>query len=319
MLRAALGGPFAESERLFLQECANHSGDYDVALWLGLSWDPVTLRLPAVCRCPVVQHPTDSITLSEINRLPGPARRLRIKLARSLETRVLRSGYASSIYNSPQDADLARSLIAETEQARIVTMPIGVDSGVFHPATSKPDRQPVRVIFSGVMNYRPNVDAALFLVREVLPLVSANIEIRLIGRNPTAALLQLPKEHAGVVVTGYVPDIAAELREADIFVAPMVSGGGISNKVLEAMASGLPVVATPLVAKSFPDKPPAMPVAATGREIASAIDMLANDRDLRLRLSAAAAEYIRAGQWSWQSRADCLIKVLRGAQTAHAR
>ena len=119
--------------------------------------DPVTLRLPAVCRCPVVQHPTDSITLSEINRLPGPARRLRIKLARSLETRVLRSGYASSIYNSPQDADLARSLIAETEQARIVTMPIGVDSGVFHPATSKPDRQPVRVIFSGVMNYRPNV------------------------------------------------------------------------------------------------------------------------------------------------------------------
>jgi glycosyltransferase involved in cell wall biosynthesis len=105
--------------------------------------------------------------------------------------------------------------------------------------------------------------------------------------------------------------MAAELREGDIFVAPMVSGGGISNKVLEAMASGLPVVTTPLVAENFPDKPKAMWVATTNKDIASSIDMLANDRELRTRMAFDAAEYIRSGNWSWQTRADKLVKLLR--------
>jgi glycosyltransferase involved in cell wall biosynthesis len=311
MLRAALGGPVTMSERAFLSACADQSRHFDVAVWLGLSWDPVSLKLPRACACPVVHHPTDSITLAEINRLPGIAKPLRIGAAQNLEARVLKSGYARSVYNSPQDAKYARSLVPESEQYRIVTLPIGVDTGAFSPGPEKGIRDRVRVIFSGVMNYRPNVDAALSLVNEVLPNVKADIEIRLVGRNPTDALLQLQSRDARVVVTGAVPDIADELRESDIFVAPMVSGGGISNKVLEAMACGLPVVVTPLVADNFPERPGAMWVAKTSKDIASSIDTLANNRELRTRLAIEAAEYMRTGGWSWKLRADRLIKVLR--------
>jgi len=311
MLRAALGGPLTEDESGFLHATAHHSGDCDVAVWLGLSWDPVSLKLPGVCRCPVIQHPTDSITLAESTRLPSLARPLRIRVAKNLETRVLKAGYAKSIYNSPEDAKFARSLVPEPDRERIVALPIGVDTTIFHPPSSRAVGDSVRVVFSGVMNYRPNVDAALALVRDVLPKITSNVEVRLIGRNPAPELLQLALNNPRVAVTGAVSDIAAELRAGDIFVAPMVSGGGISNKVLEAMASGLPVITTPLVADNFPDRPDSMWVANKSEDIAAAVDTLAGNADLRFRRASEAAEYIRAGNWSWQSRADRLIELLR--------
>jgi glycosyltransferase involved in cell wall biosynthesis len=112
------------------------------------------------------------------------------------------------------------------------------------------------------------------------------------------------------VVTGEVPDMAAELREGDIFVASMVSGGGISNKVLEAMSCGLPVVTTPLVANNFINRPEAIWVTPTSRETASAIDTLAGDRELRLRMGRQASEFICSGGWSWHARTDRLIQIL---------
>jgi glycosyltransferase involved in cell wall biosynthesis len=259
----------------------------------------------------VIQHPTDSIALAEITRLPCVARPLRIRVARNLEKRVLKAGYTKSIYNSPQDAKFARTLVPESDRERIVALPIGVDTTIFHPAPEKLTNGCVRVIFSGSMNYRPNIDAALALVRDVLPKITSNVEIRLVGRNPAAELLQLAVNNPRVAVTGAVSDIAAELRAGDIFVAPMVSGGGISNKVLEAMASGLPVITTPLVADNFPDRPASMWVASKSEDIAAAIDTLAGNADLRSRRAREAAEYIRTGSWSWQSRADRLIELLR--------
>lgn len=311
MARAALGGPMMAAERAFLGECQSISRHCDVIMWLGLAWDPVSLKLPTVCHCPVIQHPTDSITLAELNRLPGGIRRLRVELARSLETRLLNSGYSKSIYNSPKDAAFARTLVPKTDPGRIVALPIGVDTQRFEPPTKKTSRKPIRVMFSGVMNYRPNVDAALYLVNRILPRITTEVEVRLVGRNPTEELVALQRSNPSVSVTGSVPDIAAELREADIFVAPMISGGGISNKVLEAMACGLPVITTSLVADNFPDRPQAMHVGTTAAEIASKIDLLARDADLRLRLSSEAAAYIRTGKWSWDLRTDRLIEILK--------
>ena len=311
MLRAALGGPLAAAESAFLAACAEESKRCDIVVWLGLSWDPVSLRLPSACSCPVVNHPTDSITLAEINRLPGAAQSLRIFVARRLETRVLNAGYTKAIYNSPQDARYAASLLPPSRRSQIVTLPIGIDTDMFHPEPCRSGTRQIRVVFSGVMNYRPNVDAALSLIRGVRPHIVENVEIRIIGRNPAPELVSLSKETPGVTVTGAVPNIADELRNSDIFVAPMVSGGGISNKVLEAMACGLPVVTTPLVADNFPDRPGAMIVATTEKEIAAAIDTLVQDGDLRSRLSVEASEYMRTGTWCWQARADRLLGLLK--------
>jgi len=311
MLRAALGGPLTEAENAFLSACAEESKECDVAIWLGLSWDPVSLSLPRVCACPVIHHATDSISLAEINRLPGSEKWLRIKVARSLERRVLNAGYVKVVYNSPQDSKQAVSLLSGAEDNRVATLPIGVDPDVFYPERVRIDRRPLRVILSGVMNYRPNVDAALALVRDILPHIRADVEIAIVGRDPTPDLMELSVTNANVVVTGAVLSLADELRRSDIFAAPMVSGGGISNKVLEALSCGLPVVVTPLVADNFPDKPEAMRVAKGASDFASAIDDLAADAGLRSRLSLGAAEYIRAGTWSWQSRSDRLFDVLQ--------
>jgi len=310
MLRAALGGPLIRAEKEFLRVCSDESVTADVAVWFGLSWDPVSLRLPAACHCPVVHHPTDSITRAEVNRVPTLFKGLRIRIARNLERRLLRAGYVRSVYNSPLDAEAGRALAPTDARESIVALPCGIDDGLFAPPAVKVQYSRTRIAFSGVMNYRPNVDAALFLVKKVLPCIKADVEVRIVGRNPLPEVEKLQESDPRVIVTGAVANVADELRLSDIYVAPMVSGVGILNKVLEAMACGLPVVLTPLVAGNFPRRSKSMLVAQSAPEIALAIDMLAADRDLRLRLAADSVNYVNSPDWSWNARAANLRSLL---------
>ena len=303
MLRAAFGGRLIRAEKEFLSACLNESSSCDVAVWFGLSWDPVSLRLPAACHCPVVHHPTDSITRAEANRLQNWSKKLRFIIARSLETRVLRAGYVRSVYNSPLDAQTSRSLAPAEASNQIVAMPCGIDDRLFMPPLARIQSPKTTIAFSGVMDYRPNVDAALFLVNEVLPFITADVEIRIIGRSPAPEVEKLRGLDPRVVVTGAVASVADELQRSDIYVAPMISGVGILNKVLEAMACGLPVVLTPLVAANFPAPSKSMLVAASALEIARALDRLAEDRNLRLELAAESVRYVKGPDWSWNVRA----------------
>jgi glycosyltransferase involved in cell wall biosynthesis len=130
--------------------------------------------------------------------------------------------------------------------ATISVIPNGVDADHFRP-NGRRAAEP-RLVFTGVMSYAPNVAAAEFLSREVFPRVRAAVPdatLALVGRSPSprvAALAEIP----GVDVTGEVPDIRPWLTSSRVYVCPMVSGTGIKNKLLEAMAGGLPCVATPL-------------------------------------------------------------------------
>jgi polysaccharide biosynthesis protein PslH len=129
----------------------------------------------------------------------------------------------------------------------ITAIPNGVDTDLYRP---DPQTEPVvdQVVFTGTMDYAPNVTAAHSLAREVLPRVRRQhprATLVLAGRQPAPgvrALASLP----GVTVTGEVPDIRPWLVGSQVFAAPMTSGTGIKNKVLEAMACGLPCVASPL-------------------------------------------------------------------------
>lgn len=120
----------------------------------------------------------------------------------------------------------------------------GVDLDYFYPA--EPARNLI-CVFVGAMDYRPNVDGAVWFVREVWPQVRARhpaAEFRIVGRKPDPRVMGLAAA-PGVVVTGSVPDVRPHLAAAAVVVAPLRLARGVQNKVLEAMAMARPVVATP--------------------------------------------------------------------------
>lgn len=118
----------------------------------------------------------------------------------------------------------------------------GVDLEYFRPV-GKPKR-PASIVFTGVMDYLPNVDAVSWFCDQVFPVVleqvpAANFVI--CGSRPSPAVRRLARQR-GVTVTGRVPDTRPHLEEADVFVAPLRMARGVQNKVLEALAMGLPCV-----------------------------------------------------------------------------
>jgi sugar transferase (PEP-CTERM/EpsH1 system associated) len=151
---------------------------------------------------------------------------------------------ACVLVTTEREATLAREI---SPSARVHVLPIGVDAEYFAPAESRPDGVAPTLIFTGDMRYFPNREAVIFFARQVLPLVRRSIpdaRFVIVGRNPGRHVEALDADR-GVVVTGFVPDVRPWLAQASIAVAPLQIAAGVQNKILEAMSSGLPVVATP--------------------------------------------------------------------------
>jgi polysaccharide biosynthesis protein PslH len=111
-----------------------------------------------------------------------------------------------------------------------------------------PNHKPYNIAFVGNMGYYPNVQAAKFLVKNILPLVKQempHVKILIAGARPTAEVLALANEN--VTIKSWMPDIREAYAQAEIFVAPIFHGSGQQNKILEAMAMGVPCVTTSLV------------------------------------------------------------------------
>ena len=108
------------------------------------------------------------------------------------------------------------------------------------------NQQPV-IVFTGAMDYYANIDGVVWFTKEVLPLIKKeipNVQFYIVGSNPTKKVIELSGNN-GVTVTGYVRDTREYLRRATVAVVPLRIARGIQNKILEAMAMGLSVVATP--------------------------------------------------------------------------
>lgn len=145
------------------------------------------------------------------------------------------------------------------ENTRIV--PNGVSEGFFQKR-EKPilidlrnEHYPI-LIFTGNMNYRPNIDAAIYLVKQILPRLNEKYPKTLVyiaGIDPSQEVKFLTSDQ--VVVTGFVPDLRIYLSKAHIFVSPLFLGSGLQNKLLEGMAMGLPVITTTLTWKSLGGEP----------------------------------------------------------------
>lgn len=157
-----------------------------------------------------------------------------------------------SFFVTPQETDLFLRLAPEA-QGRVQAVGNGVDADFFcpQPATPRPFATgETAVVFTGAMDYWPNVDAVSWFVAEMLPALRqrhAGLRFYIVGRSPTPAVQALAGE--GVVVTGTVPDVRPYLQHASAVVAPLRVARGIQNKILEAMAMGRPVVTVPTCAE----------------------------------------------------------------------
>jgi polysaccharide biosynthesis protein PslH len=154
--------------------------------------------------------------------------------------------------------DEARLLSAAVPQcaSRVVAIQNGVDHKYFSSAHEfvspfESDQHPI--VFTGAMDYWPNIDAVTWFAREVLPRVrdrDAKARFYIVGMNPDRAVQALAREPS-VHVTGRVSDVRPYLQHARVVVAPLRVSRGIQNKVLEAMAMGRPTVVTSGVARAF--------------------------------------------------------------------
>jgi sugar transferase (PEP-CTERM/EpsH1 system associated) len=203
-----------------------------------------------------------------------------------------------SLFVSEAEAALFRS---QTGLDSIDALSNGIDLAFFDPAADCPPvplgEGPI-LLFTGQMDYVPNIDAVGWFAREVLPHVPGRFVIA--GRNPTAEVRALAGDR--VDVTGAVPDIRSYLAEADIVVAPLRIARGIQNKVLEAMAMAKPVVATPAAFEGIEAEPGRDLLVADGAEaMVEAVRSLLDDDGRRTALGMAARRRVEAG-YGWDQR-----------------
>jgi sugar transferase (PEP-CTERM/EpsH1 system associated) len=171
--------------------------------------------------------------------------------------------YDASLFVSEAEADLFKQLAPESA-AKIGFFHNGVDSDYFSPGREYPDPYQTNmaaIVFTGAMDYWPNVDAVRWFAEEIFPAVltiHSHARFYIVGSRPTAAVQELAKL-PGVVVTGAVADVRPYLAHAQLAVAPLRIARGLQNKVLEAMAMAKTVIASPQAAEGI--------LATSGKEL----------------------------------------------------
>ncbi|MBS1801653.1 MAG: glycosyltransferase [Acidobacteria bacterium] len=201
------------------------------------------------------------------------------------------------------------NLLGPSDQS--VVVPQGVDYDYWKRSSPPSGRN--CIVFSGVMSYSPNADAAVFLLDRILPLVRraiSDLEVLIVGRDPLPELVNAAQRFSDVTVTGAVGDIRPYLDRADVFVAPLRFASGVQNKVLEAMSMEVPVVTTPVVAAGLcvSGIEPQLIIGTNAEEIAAGIIRLLTHGEECARLSAEGRRFVEA-HCSWSCSAEILEEL----------
>ncbi len=226
------------------------------------------------------------------------AAQFRLYLARQFETWMF-NPYRRVVVVSDRDRD---ELLRLNPALPVEVIPNGVD--VYHFRRARVNRKARALLFVGNYEYPPNVDAALRLAREILPQVQKqvpDVKLWLVGNAPPPEVQALANET--IKVTGRVPDVRPYLARAAAFVCPLRYGAGIKNKLLEALAVGCPVVATPLSVDGIAVRDGHSALIADGDGLANAAARLLTEPDLQRRLADNGRAVIE-DRYSWSRTAE---------------
>lgn len=215
-----------------------------------------------------------------------------------------------------QDAEALKQS-AYIENVRVISNGIQRHTRLNSPSK----RDPYSLVFTGVMNYLPNVDAVIYFVQSILPQLLAKhplIQFNIFGRSPTQSVINLAKKNRSVVVHGFAEDIMEEIEKNAVFVAPMRLGRGIKNKVLEAMAAGIPVVGTSSAFCGLSVIPGQdVLVADTPHSFVEKICVVLGDDKLRETLAQNGQRYVTEHH-SWERIADQYLSLYDEVLGTHA-
>ena len=244
----------------------------------------------------------------------GPMRWMMRREARLLGAfeREIAARVSASLFVSEAEAALFRDGGAN---GRILAVENGIDSATFNPAAAFADlpggirsgKTPL-IVFTGQMDYRPNIDAVTWFARDILPLVRQRraAQFAIVGRAPPPSVQALASDH--VIVTGAVDDVRGWVAAADVCVAPLKLARGIQNKVLEAMAMARPVVGSTAAAEGI-DHADTIRVAGSTQAFADQVLALLEAPQTATRLGNAAQAQVIA-RYGWDARLAPLDALL---------
>ncbi len=208
-----------------------------------------------------------------------------------------------------------RQMLDMVPGCAISVVPTGVDTQKYAVAPSS-QSDPPRIVFTGSMDWEPNIDAVLYFCEEIFPAVRSAFPeavFQIVGRQPHPKVKRLASD--SVLVTGTVPSVADYLRDATVVIVPLRIGGGTRLKIFEAMAMGKAMVSTTIGAEGLDvHNGRDLILADTPSAFAEAIVSLLRDHGLRRRYEEAAVSL--AAQYDWSRIAQQFAAVLQSAVQA---
>ncbi|MDQ7035855.1 MAG: glycosyltransferase family 4 protein, partial [Anaerolineae bacterium] len=247
---------------------------------------------------PTIITPYESYSLylkRAIDQHGGILNRINRFVARQYEKWMF-APYAVTVVLTEQDRE---ELLAINPALAVEVIPNGIDLDFFQMESR--ERDEATLLFVGNYDYEPNRDAARLLAETIFPAIQQQVpaaKLQIVGNAPPPELQAFASVH--IDITGRVADVRPYLSQATVFVCPLRVGAGIKNKVLEALAMGLPTVATPLSVDGIAVEHNDSVLVAPIDNIASETVRLLRDRPLQTQLSQSGQRVITT-QYSWSS------------------
>lgn len=198
-----------------------------------------------------------------------------------------------------------RNFINHPESGNIAIVENGISDEFFNYTGDV--KKTHQIGFVGNMNYPPNIECSEFLSSEILPKLNSDVQLLLAGASPHQRIKDLASSQ--VKVTGWIEDIRDAYASIEVFTAPLFVGTGLQNKLLEAMAMGIPVVTTPLANNALKAKAGEhILIAENAEEFAAHITNLLNDSSLKEKITTNAKAFVREN-YSWEKSVSKLEQL----------